>query len=299
MFKNLDICVVTYKRPLQLRGCLRSIVNQKNIEQYSCKLIVVDNDIDRSGEVAVADIQIENGFDVKYIVQPQKNIALARNAALDECSGDVCLFIDDDEEADQYWVQNHLNCLEKYNADCISGTVHTVYPQPTPEWMRQSRVFEHRSFPEGEVLSTATTANVSFIYAALNGARFDPEFGLTGGSDTKFFKALSSQGLRIVSSDYPSVSERMPSERFCVSWALLRGYRVGQGHTRVYCANRSRVSTVFYYIKVVYMLAASTLILFVALIGGRSMLLKYARRWFDRVGRLTALFGVYYVEYKI
>lgn len=60
-------------------------------------------------------------FDVKVKWQLTKGSCLARNEAIDLCSGDYIIFADDDVRVPPEFVENHIRLLQTYNAGACNG----------------------------------------------------------------------------------------------------------------------------------------------------------------------------------
>ena len=83
MIKNIAICIITNKRPIFLRRCITSILNQK----LDFDLYIIDNDKDASAKRIVESMQDDTSFRLNYILEKNKGIPYARNRAV-ECVKD-------------------------------------------------------------------------------------------------------------------------------------------------------------------------------------------------------------------
>ena len=68
---------------------------------------------------------------------PASNISIARNACLDNSTGDFLAFIDDDETASNDWLVELMETAEATGADAVLGPVRAVYSDAAPGWMRR------------------------------------------------------------------------------------------------------------------------------------------------------------------
>ena len=78
----IAICIATYHRPEQLTKTLKSLP-QYFPEPYEGEIRVVDNDENRSAEQVVRAFAAQSRIPTHYRVEPEQNIALARNRAID------------------------------------------------------------------------------------------------------------------------------------------------------------------------------------------------------------------------
>src|SRR5690349_18827718 len=92
---RVDVCVATYKRPRLLEKLLSDLRQQQLPTGVAVHVIVVDNDVEESARAVVAGFQ-GSSMSLEYISEPKRNIALARNRALECAQGDLVAFIDDD-----------------------------------------------------------------------------------------------------------------------------------------------------------------------------------------------------------
>lgn len=228
----ISVCVCTYKRPIGLGELLRALSAQKGLE-YPMEIIVVDNDATGSAREVVN--QFRNHMrapPVHYFVEPQQNIALARNRSVSEARGRWLAFIDDDEFPEPDWLKEMVATLLRYKADGVFGLVIPVLPNNSPPWIARGRFFEKRGGRTGEAVSAGRTSNALIRASALKRRKqpFDPRRGLTGGEDYHLFSNMLAEGSCFVWCDQAIVRERVSSSRINLRWLLLRKFRGGQGY---------------------------------------------------------------------
>ena len=94
---QVSVCVCTYKRTEHLTKLLNVLQGQVTDGRFAFSIAVVDNDYERSAEQTVEDIRRTSPLPISYCVEPEQNIALARNKAIANARGEFIVFIDDDE----------------------------------------------------------------------------------------------------------------------------------------------------------------------------------------------------------
>src|SRR5260370_12144517 len=94
--KHISICICTYKRPAFLKRLLDELRAQETGDSFTYSIVVSDNDHLRSAEATVSDFAANSTIAVKYCVEPQQSIALARNKAVQNATGNYIAFIYDD-----------------------------------------------------------------------------------------------------------------------------------------------------------------------------------------------------------
>jgi len=108
MKRGLVISIVTYKRPNKLLRCLNSILNQKTLPEL---ILVIDNDNKKSAQKICG--QFNKILPLKYLVEPIRGTSVARNKAIENCSGDLIAFVDDDCILKKDWVEVAKKSMEK------------------------------------------------------------------------------------------------------------------------------------------------------------------------------------------
>jgi succinoglycan biosynthesis protein ExoM len=237
---RIIICACTYQRPAGLAALLGGLGAQtfEHLQRPNLRIVIADNEgSDRARELC-AQFEASGDIPIEYLHEPRRGISHARNACLarlrDDC--DFFAMIDDDEIPNPDWIEQLLLAQQRTGADVVQGRVIAVFPDGAPDWITQGRYFgwpigqrrdaHHEGYPE---LDKAMTNNVLVRHAAVRntGLRFDPQFGLTGGGDIVFFRAIRAAGFRIVYAPDASVRETIPLERANLRYLWWRWYRVG------------------------------------------------------------------------
>ena len=95
--QHITVCVCTFQRPHLLRRLLEKLGEQDFGSLFTYSIVVADNDRLRSAEPVVAEFATISPIPISYCVEPRQNIALARNKAIENATGQFLAFIDDDE----------------------------------------------------------------------------------------------------------------------------------------------------------------------------------------------------------
>src|SRR6266540_2958417 len=102
--KHISVCICTFKRPELLKRLLEKLAAQRTDGLFSYSVVVVDNDRCQSAQQVVQAFRKGSDLDVHYHTEPEQNIALARNRAVENATGDFVAFIDDDEFPETDWL---------------------------------------------------------------------------------------------------------------------------------------------------------------------------------------------------
>ncbi|MFA5956812.1 glycosyltransferase family 2 protein [Hyphomicrobium sp.] len=222
------ICACTYKRPVMLEACLASLVSQKPIGNMRYRIIVVDNDSERSGESAARRF----GPDIAYFVELKRGISFARNAALmaaSDLGADWIAFIDDDEIADTSWLAE-LMSSDYFSVAILRGYRILQAPQPAPYWDVAGR---SKKPIEGEFCHTAYTHNVRFSRAVVDkGFKFDERLALSGGEDVDFFTRARKAGFEIRQTARAITFEAIHPERLTFLRQCQESYWIAAANIR-------------------------------------------------------------------
>ena len=228
---HISVCVCTYKRPEMLAKAIEGILSQFSDSCFTWELVIVDNDSERSAESLVHRYQSASLPRISYACEPEKNIALARNRAIETSSGNLIAFMDDDEYPAADWLIQLYNSLKKYKVSGVLGPVLPRFPEEAPAWLKKANVFDRRRFATGTRLSVrdTRTGNVLLDRSTFPNeeACFNSAFGLTGGEDVDFFERQIRRNQKYVWCDEAIVWETVPSERWPMSFHFRKYFRIG------------------------------------------------------------------------
>lgn len=239
---DVSVCLCTYKRAALLSICLKHLFCQTTARSY--EIIVVDNDAEGSAKDIVNSFQAEAGkrrIRLRCFIEPEQNIALARNKGVAACDGEYIAFIDDDEYAAHDWLERLFNTLVEYRADGVFGPVHPVFFGTFPKWLKNSRLFDRPRLKTGSTIRgeyRTGNAMISKIVLSKRLGPFNSDYGKTGGEDTDLFNWLQSQGCTFLWCDEAIVYEVQDENRISIVWHLRRGYRGGWVYARQSCATK-------------------------------------------------------------
>jgi len=298
---SVDVCIATYKRPNLLKKLLASLAQQTTIAAIKFRIIIIDNDAEKSAESIVHSFFADKKLAYIYDVQPQKNIALTRNKALEYASADYVAFIDDDEWAANDWLATLLSTINQYDADVVFGIVVPQFPENAPKWVMNGTFFKPAEIKTGEVRPYGASNNTLVKSSAKvkRVLRFDPEYGLTGGEDTELFSRLSLNGFKLISCKDAIVYEAVANDRMTVNWLVKRSLRGGQVYAKIFCTNQPLLKMIgFIFQRVAYLFAAGIAFL-VSLPLGKAYWVSALCKVATNAGQLSMLFTKKpYQEYK-
>jgi glycosyltransferase involved in cell wall biosynthesis len=230
-------------------------------------------------------------------VEPEQNIALARNRAIENARGDFLAFIDDDEFPDEDWLLNLYRACHEFRADGVLGPVRPYFEIEPPLWIIRGKLCERESFPTGTTIRDGKytrTGNVLLNRKVFMDKenRFDPRFGKTGGEDGDLFRRMIQKECIFVWCNEACVNEIVPPHRFKRSYYLKRALLQGSAVTKAkkmspfgFDAFKSAVAFVLY-----------TPALPVLLLSRHDLFMKYLIKECYHLSMLLSLCGVKIVK---
>lgn len=223
--KKIGVMICTAQRPIMLRKCIESLLNQRIPEHWSVEICVVENDTTPRSKAVVDSFASSHAGMVRYYQEPRRGIPIARNKTIDvalENQYDWIALIDDDEIALPDWIANLIDCAGRYNADVVNGPVQRLYEQQPPEWWRK---LKPAATEPGAVLTEAPTNNTFFTSDLIDPAKSNLRFEerLTFGyEDIDFFRRADAVGHKIVWAPEAIVEEEIPASRVTPQRLLSR-----------------------------------------------------------------------------
>jgi glycosyltransferase involved in cell wall biosynthesis len=249
----------------------------------------VDNDHAQSAKQVVEEFVVASPIRAVYCVEPEQNIARARNKTVENATGDYIAFIDDDEYPASNWLMNLLKTCREHRADGVLGPVKAHFEEPPPQWAPRGKFFDRPTHKTGYRIPAreARTGNVLFDRRIVEGVKepFRPEFG-TGGEDVDFFTRMMGQGKVFVWCNEAPVFESVPPSR------CKRGYLLRRALLRGRNSLKNPAGRVGNVLKSLLAVPLYALALPVLLLAGQHVFLKYLIKFVDHGGRLLAVAGL-------
>jgi glycosyltransferase involved in cell wall biosynthesis len=288
---HIVVCICTFKRPELLQSLLEALERQGTDALFTFSVVVIDNDRDRSAESVCLSFSQTSSVAIQYSVEPQQNIALARNRAIANAVGDFVALIDDDELPCEGWLLQLFQACHRFEADGVLGPVLPSYGDNPPRWVVKGGFYERPVHETGMVLewSQTRTGNALLKKTVFTGIGepFRSAFGM-GGEDRDFFRRAIERGFRFVWSADACVYETVPAIRctrsFMIRRALLRGTIPHFSHAD--------------FVKSLVAIPLYTLSLPVAACLGHHRFMKYLIKDCDHIGRVLAFCGITVIRQK-
>ena len=285
---HISVCICTYKRPMFLKRLLGELADQETSGLFTYSLVVADNDRSRSAEGLVSDFATATTIPITYCVEPQQNISLTRNKAIENATGDFIAFIDDDEFPARNWLLTLFKACHEYDVDGVLGPVMCHFDEQPPKWVVKGKFYERPTYPTGFVIDwrKGRTGNVLLkrrVFEAVD-QPFSPKFHRAGDQD--FFRRMIAKGHVFIWCNEAEAYEVVPPIRwtrtFMLKRALLRGTISLQHPT-------SRLRSIA---KSAIAVPAYTVALPFALVLGQHRFMNLLVKLFDHLGKLLTFVGI-------
>ncbi|MCX6967706.1 MAG: glycosyltransferase [Verrucomicrobia bacterium] len=283
---HITVCICTWKRPALLARLLERLRCQQTEGRFSYSIVVADNDRLESARSIVENFP-GSGPALTYCVEPEQNIARARNKALDLAKGDYAAFIDDDELPEPNWLLALFTACQAHHSDGVLGPVKPFFEQKPPSWLIRGKFCERHAHSTGTVLDwrQTRTGNVLFKREILREIPepFRPQFG-DGGEDNDFFRRMMESRRIFTWCNEAVVFELVSPARFKRSYILKRALLRGQNRRHYadgYRFAKSAAACILYSLALPFLVFA-----------GQHIFMKYLMRLFDHAGLLLTFFGL-------
>jgi glycosyltransferase involved in cell wall biosynthesis len=276
-----------------LARLLTSLRHLETCDEFTYTIIVVDNDSCGAAHPIVERMSRSSPVEIRYVVEPRRSIAHARNTALANARGEYVATIDDDERANPEWLLSLRRTLERYSAPAVLGPVLPYFETEPSGWVLKGGFCNRPRHRTGFRMhwSECRTGNVLFDRTVLREFEpvFEPAFG-TGGSDLDLFRRLGARGHVPVWCDEAPVFEVVPPSRATRRYMLRRGLLRGSNGARHPEGQRRAL------LKAAVALPTYLVLLPFLQLAGHHHFMKYLISWCDHAGRVMGLLGFHPIK---
>ena len=236
----------------------------------------------------MSDFAATSTIPVKYCVERQQSIALARNKAIENANGNLVAFIDDDEFPAKRWLLTLFKACKEYDVDGVLGPVKPHFDEAPPKWVVKGKFCERSTYPTGFVIDwkQGRTGNVLLQrrIVGVGEQPFRPQF--RSGSDQDFFRRMIEKGHVFIWCNEAVAYEVVPPIRWTRSFMLRRALLRGTS-SRLHPTSGVRDVA-----KSLIAVPAYTVALPFALVAGQHRFMMLLVKLFDHLGKLFQLLGI-------
>jgi cellulose synthase/poly-beta-1,6-N-acetylglucosamine synthase-like glycosyltransferase len=205
---SISVVIPTYRRPLELRRCLKGLLQQ---ERPPDDVVVVVRESDKESRKTLMDQSFAT-LPLREVVVEGTGVVMAWNAGLDVARGDVIAFTDDDAVPRKEWlrrIEGHF--VERAELGAVGGRDWinqegrlmggSAQVVGRVQWFGRVTGNHHLGVGSPRYVDVLKGANMSFRAAAAKKVRFDPRLlgdGAQVRSDMAFSLAVRRSGWKIL-----------------------------------------------------------------------------------------------------
>jgi len=236
-YQKIAICIPTLLRLRLLEQCL--LANGKVKIPPACQvfMIVVDNDKNGSAQKVCNKARELNGPEIKYVIEPERGLASARNRLLNEAAknnADYIAFIDDDEYPTENWLIRHIEAIAAHQADVSCGPVEQADPDKQAS-IGISKKSGRKKIQPRYISTNNVVFNIKLV--SIWNLKFDVFYNFIGGEDFDFFLRASAQGAKSIWTPDAHVYETLIESRKSMRYLLFRHFTGGINNVLRYKRN--------------------------------------------------------------
>ncbi len=204
-FNSLSVIIPTYNRKHLVAKALSGYLAQ-SLPELIRELLVVDDGSTDGTESLVRELSERSPFPIRYLHQPNKGPAAARNLGIREARSSLVLFTDSDIIPKADLVQQHIEWHQRNPHPTTAVLGYVTWPPeinatPFMRWYGQGKLFEFDKLRNKREASFRSfyTCNLSLKIELLRACgQFDEEFKSAAFEDVELGYRLSKQGLHLL-----------------------------------------------------------------------------------------------------
>ncbi len=174
MIMKISVILPTHDRGPAISKTIESLM-KLDFHPEDYEIVIVDNLSSFENQRLLQDIQIRFPDRVKYIQEDKIGLSNARNCGIENSSGEIVAFLDDDAVVPTHWLKNLIKPFASgSNVFAVGGKVIAKFVSPPPDWIDQRLGMYISNFDHGEDTITLSYneyprgANMAFRRQAFN-----------------------------------------------------------------------------------------------------------------------------------
>ena len=242
---EFSIIICTYNRESFLPIAFNSITKQTLPYDLFEVIIIDNNSTDSTSEICSEFIMAHPSITVGYFTEKQQGLSHARNRGIDEASGEIITFMDDDALLAPDFCEKTLGFFRKHkNVSAIGGKILLQFMEAKPFWYNPSLASLLGYFNSGNRekpfrRSYFRGSNMSFRnelfakYAPFNTSLGRVGRDLSGSEEKELFFRLRDSGEEIWYVPGAIVYHLVPPERTGLSFIREQGIGAGKSQKKM------------------------------------------------------------------
>jgi glucosyl-dolichyl phosphate glucuronosyltransferase len=242
------VVIASRDRPELLRDCLETLaVASSHDPETAIEVVVVD---DASAIPLAEAVGSVGGLDLRYVRQRGSGLSSARNAGIDQTTGEIVAFLDDDVFVAPTWCAAITSAIDA-GSGAVAGRIVLQLAVERPRWLTQPRMSYLSEFDLGVTNKVLTSEPLGFggnfairRDVLLEVGRFRTDLGRSAGSllsneEIDLLRRIQRDSYRIEYVAAALVTHRIPAERLSKAWFRQRAVAQGASDARAEPVHRS------------------------------------------------------------
>jgi len=239
MLYDISVIICTYNRAEMLRETLESWSSLQNTGS-NVELIIVDNNSTDHTQQVVESFKPACPSQLRYVYETNSGLSYARNRGINEASGNIVAFVDDDVFFDKAWLNELLKAFyDNQEISCAGGNSIPKFDTDQPGWITKDVFNLYGSTGSGDhdklmiFPEHPFGLNMAFrkaVFAQVGD--FNPRLGriknsLLSNEEKEIFYRISKADLKVFYASKAVLYHRIPIDRINKSWIVNRSYWQG------------------------------------------------------------------------
>jgi glycosyltransferase involved in cell wall biosynthesis len=136
---DVSVVICTYNRAEPLGRALEALRAQRTDPGLSWEIVVVDNNSSDQTKDVVENFRATSGISTLYVFEGRQGKSFALNTGVEAAGGELLAFTDDDCRPEPTWVQDVVDCTQRWAADGLGGRILPEWSSPPPSWLATDR----------------------------------------------------------------------------------------------------------------------------------------------------------------
>jgi glycosyltransferase involved in cell wall biosynthesis len=233
--KTISLVIVSYNRPKEVRGVIRSLLSQ-TVPPY--EIIVVDNN-------SIPPLDLKVDFPRFTLIRNEREMgsSIGRNIGIKIAKGEYVAFLDDDCVATSNWLEEVQKGLAA-DAQVLGGTIKPLFRAEVPDWWNEKdfggcvgvgNIYRKQIWSGNMIVKRSLFNEVGW---------FNPKLGrhkgkLLSAEELDFLNRAEAQH-KALFLPKAEVFHIVPAKRLTLQYALRWYYNAGKSFKIMYGANVPR-----------------------------------------------------------
>ena len=120
---DISIIIPTFNRERVLINTIESVLTECKKTKYKHEIVVVDQTLNHERDTVIFLDEMSSQGYIKVIKEDKPSLPRARNIGIKNSKGEIILFIDDDVELEDNFIDEHINQYKNHSIGGVVGRV--------------------------------------------------------------------------------------------------------------------------------------------------------------------------------